>query len=244
MMSFYRGNYSGQTPGLLPGPPPNPSITNAGYFWWETGAMFGSMMDYWYYTGDDTYNEVVKEGMIFQSNEPQGDYLPQNQTNGMGNDDQAFWAMSALTAAELNFTNPATGQPGWIELAQGVFNTQVPRIDNSTCGGGLHWQAYQFLNGYSYKNSIANGCFFNIAARLAAYTGNDTYAQYATQIYDWTKTIGLIDANYNVYDGADSSNNCTIVRKEQFSYNVGVYLLGAATMYNYASPPSLIPDPH
>jgi mannan endo-1,6-alpha-mannosidase len=46
MMSYYKGNLSGQTPGLLPGPPPTPSVTNAGYFWWEAGAMFGSLVDY------------------------------------------------------------------------------------------------------------------------------------------------------------------------------------------------------
>jgi hypothetical protein len=46
MMSYYKGNLSGQIPGLLPGPPPNPKVTNAGYFWWEAGAMFGSMIDY------------------------------------------------------------------------------------------------------------------------------------------------------------------------------------------------------
>jgi mannan endo-1,6-alpha-mannosidase len=46
MMSYYSGNETGGTPGLLPGP----------YYWWEAGAMFGSLIDYWYYTGDSTYN--------------------------------------------------------------------------------------------------------------------------------------------------------------------------------------------
>ena len=46
MMSYYKGNLSGQTPGLLPGPPATPQQQNAGYFWWEAGAMFGSLIDY------------------------------------------------------------------------------------------------------------------------------------------------------------------------------------------------------
>ena len=87
MMSYYKGNLSGQIPGELPGPPANPTITNDGYFWWETGAMFGSMIDYWYYTGDSSYNDVVTQGMLFQTG-PNNEYLPTNQTNGMGNDDQ------------------------------------------------------------------------------------------------------------------------------------------------------------
>ena len=87
MMSYYKGNLSGGTPGLLPGPPPNPTITNAGWFWWEAGAMFGSLIDYWYYTGDSTYNDVVSQALLFQTG-TNDDYLPLNQSNGMGNDDQ------------------------------------------------------------------------------------------------------------------------------------------------------------
>jgi mannan endo-1,6-alpha-mannosidase len=77
--------------------------------------------------------------------------------------------MSAMTAAELNFTNPPAKQPQWVALAQGVFNTQLARMENS-CGGGLRSQVYN-ANSFGYKTSIANGCFFNIASRLALYTG-------------------------------------------------------------------------
>lgn len=44
-------------PGLLTYPP---------YYWWEAGAMFGQLIDYWYYTNDSTYNDMVREGMLFQ----------------------------------------------------------------------------------------------------------------------------------------------------------------------------------
>lgn len=90
MMTYYNGNLSGNTPGILPGPPPTPATLNAGYFWWEAGAMWGSLMDYWYYTGDSTYNEVTMQGMLFQTGDNH-DYLPPNQTKGMGNDDQGVY---------------------------------------------------------------------------------------------------------------------------------------------------------
>lgn len=144
--------------------------------------------------------------------------------------------MSALTAAELNFPDPPPDKPQWLALAQGVFNVQMTKFD-ALCGGGLHWQAYTNENGYSYKNAISNGAFFNIASRLAVYTGNDSYAVQAVKTWDWMTSIGLIDENYNIYDGSDSGNNCTIINKEQFSYNAGVFLLGAATMYNYVRTP-------
>lgn len=65
MMSFYNGNQTGGIPGLLPGP----------YYWWEAGAMFGSLIDYWYYTGDVSYNPVVTEALLFQVG-PDNNYMP------------------------------------------------------------------------------------------------------------------------------------------------------------------------
>ena len=100
-------------------------------------------------------------------------------------------------------------------------------------GPRLRWQVYPYLTGYDYKNSIANGCYFNLGARLARYTNNDTYAQAAESTWDWITSVGYMDENYNIYDGAHIESNCTDINKVQFSYNMGVWLLGAANMYNY-----------
>ncbi|RDW91120.1 mannan endo-1,6-alpha-mannosidase-2 [Coleophoma crateriformis] len=227
MMTFYKGNLSGGIPGVLPGPPPNPPT---GYYWWESGAMWGSLIDYWYYTNDSTYNDEIAAGIQWQTG-ADNDMMPANWSQSMGNDDQGFWGMTAMSAAETNFQNPPSNKPGWLALAQAVFNTQATRPD-SNCGGGLRWQVYPYLTGYDYKNSIANGCFFNLGARLAKYTGNSTYSDMATEIWDWTTGVGLIDENYNIYDGAHIETNCTDINKIQFSYNMGVWTLGAANMYN------------
>lgn len=161
MMSYYTGNKTGDTPGNLPMP----------YYWWECGAMMGSMINYWYYTGDSSYNAAVKQALLHQTGD-EDDFMPENQTKALGNDDQGFWGLAAMTAAETGFEDPDKDQPGWLSLAQGVFNTQVVRWDTTTCGGGFRWQIFTFNNGYGYKNSISNGCVFNLAARLALYTGN------------------------------------------------------------------------
>lgn len=221
MMSYYTGNVSGNTPGLLPEP----------YYWWEAGGMWGTLIDYWYYTGDDTYNDVVSQAMLFQVGVDNA-YMPANQTKDEGNDDQGFWGMAAMSAAELNFPNPPSDEPQWLALAQGVFNSQALRWDTTTCAGGLRWQIFTFNNGYNYKNSISNGCFFNIAARLYAYTGNETYADWAEKAYDWVTAVGLLSSDYYIYDGTDDTENCTSLNHIQWTYNSGVYLLGAATMWN------------
>lgn len=83
---------------------------------------------------------------------------------------------------------------------------------------------------------IANGCFFNLGARLARYTDNSTYADWAEKTWDWMYGVGYIDnENYHIYDGAHVQTNCTDINKAQFSYNTGVLLQGAAHMYNYVS---------
>ena len=38
MMKYYTGNNTGDVPGNLPSP----------YYWWEAGAMFMTMIEYWY----------------------------------------------------------------------------------------------------------------------------------------------------------------------------------------------------
>lgn len=96
--------------------------------------MWGTLIDYWHYTGDSTYNDVLSKGIQHQVGDHQ-DMMPSNWSASMGNDDQAFWGMTALSAAETNFTNPPTGSPGWLALAQAVFNTQAVRPDDN-CGGG------------------------------------------------------------------------------------------------------------
>ncbi|KAF4546297.1 Mannan endo-alpha-mannosidase dcw1 [Lasiodiplodia theobromae] len=221
MTDWYHGYRVGDVPGNLPDP----------YHWWQCGAMFGALIDYWHYTGDDQYNEWVQQGMIHQIGD-NADYMPANQSKSLGNDDQGFWGMAAMSAAESKFPDPPEGQPGWLALAQAVYTTQYLRWDTSTCGGGLRWQIYSFNAGYTYKNTITQGCFFNVASRLARYTGNQTYAEQAEKAWNWIQNLGLVNAEYHFYDGSDSTINCTKFDRTQWTYNAGIFLHGAATMWN------------
>ncbi|TKA42280.1 hypothetical protein B0A54_07368 [Friedmanniomyces endolithicus] len=176
MMFYYTGNQTGGTPGLLPAP----------YYWWEAGAMFGMCTQ-----------DVVSQALLFQTG-PDADFMPPNQTKSEGNDDQGFWGMAAMSAAEVKFPNPSPSQPQWLALAQAVFNSQALRWDNTSCAGGLKWQIFTFNTGYNYKNSISNGCFFNLAARLGYYTKNQTYLDWAEREWEWVESVGLISPIYQV----------------------------------------------
>lgn len=228
-MQYYTGDEPGDAPGNLPEP----------YYWWEAGAMFGSLVDYWFYTGDDTWNNATIQGMLHQAS-PTANFMPDNQTHTEGNDDQGFWGIAALMAAERRFPNPPDDQPQWLALAQGVFNSQAARWNMESCGGGLKWQIFPYMDGYDYKNTVSNGCFFNMGARLALYTGNHSYAHWAEKTWDWMAGVGLMTSDLHFYDGAKDGNNCTNFDRIQWTYNAGMFLHGAAVMYQFVWALSLL----
>ena len=232
LIFWYTGGVPGQIvsqiPGLLPAP----------YFWWEGGAMFGTLIDYWYYTGDSQWNDLVTQGMLFQTGSD-WDYMPSNWSKQLGNDDQAFWGMSAMTAAEYKFPNPPPDSPQWLALAQGVWNSQQLRWDTEYCDGGLRWQVFIYNTGYDYKNTPSNAGFMNLGARLYAYTGNQTYADWAVKTWDFMVDHEYIGGrlNYSVFDGAFIDSNCTKVVPIQWTYNAALLINACAVMWNVTQDP-------
>lgn len=219
-MSYYPGN--AQTYVDLPAP----------YYWWECGALVGAMLDYSHYTQDSTYDRTLATALLAQVG-PYFDFMVPKDYGEEGNDDQAFWGFSVMSAAERNFPQPNASVPSWLELGANLWNSMDARWNTSSCGGGLFWQIFPSNpNGMTYKNSVSNGGLFQLSARLARATGNQTYLDVAQKVWDWSQGVGLIDQNYNVLDGASTGDNCSAVNPMSFSYAAGIYLYGAAVMAN------------
>ena len=227
-MSFYKNNQS------------STAVTDIGTFpkplyWWEGGAVWGGMVDYWAYTGDTSYNPTITQGLLAQVG-PDNNYMPPAFHSSLGNDDQAFWAMACLSAAEYGFpVPPGNSSTTWLDLAVAVFDTQVARWDTKECGGGLQWQIFEDNPGWDYKNSVSNGALFQISARLAQITGDQKYIDWCEKIWAWMAGVGLIDAHYNVFDGTTPSKNCSEVNRIVWSYNPSMLLYGTAVLSNYTS---------
>ncbi|KAK6454702.1 filamentous growth, cell polarity and elongation [Scheffersomyces xylosifermentans] len=224
-LNYYEGLKYGGTVGMFA--PPN--------YWWNAGEAFGGIVDYFSFcdSNNKTLESLIMDAMYHQAGE-NFNYVPSNQSMTEGNDDQGVWAMAIMQAVERNFTNPESHS--WLELTIAAFNTMNSRWDTEHCNGGLRWQIFSWNSGYDYKNSIANGCLFHLAARLARYLDNDTYAQVAEKVWDWMVDVGfLVDdtGNVTLYDGADISTNCTDLTKKQWSYTYGIFMAGAAYMYDY-----------
>lgn len=223
--NYYEGTTKGGTVGMFVPP----------YYWWHAGEAFGGLLNYYMWCDPDnlTLEELIYNGMYHQAGDNY-DYIPRNQSMTEGNDDQGVWGMAVMEAAERNFTNPP--DHSWFSMAQAIFNTMNSRWDSAHCGGGLRWQIFTWNSGYDYKNTISNGCLFHIAARLARYSGNDSYSDVASKVWDWMDGVGFInedDKGMEIWDGAMITNNCTDFTKLRWSYIYGILMSGAAYMYNF-----------
>ncbi|KAI9054749.1 hypothetical protein LZ554_001899 [Drepanopeziza brunnea f. sp. 'monogermtubi'] len=230
LVKYYSGNVTNtpETIGVLPKP----------HYWWQSGAMWGLLLDYYHYTGDSAYHSITTQAILSQLG-PEYDFMVPMYFLSEGNDDQAFWGFAAMSAAERNDTQPPIGNYTWVQLVENLWNTQARRWDMETCGGGLKWQIFSYNKGYTYKNTVSNAAFFQISARLARFTGNQTYVEWAHKAYDWISSSGLLDSGYQLLDGAEDTTNCTKINGIIWTYNNAIFLYGSAVMYNYTNGSSL-----
>lgn len=196
----------------------------------------GAVLDYSHYTNDSTYNDILTTAIAAQAVYPTFDLMVPAHYGSEGNDDQAFWTFTVLSAAERNFPQTSNASvPSYLQIAENAWNSISARWNTSACGGGLLWQIFASnSNGLNYRNSVSNGGLFQISARLYRATGNQTYLDWANKVWDWSTAIGFVDSDYYVYDGADSRDNCSISKRNNvtFSYGAGIYLYGAAVLAN------------
>lgn len=72
LQALYNGNRTGGVLGKWPFPP---------YYWWESGAAWGGMVNYWHFTGDDSYVDVTYEALVSQIGPTNDFILPQEKFN-------------------------------------------------------------------------------------------------------------------------------------------------------------------
>ncbi|KAL8282922.1 hypothetical protein RB600_006090 [Gaeumannomyces tritici] len=235
-MALYEGNRSGHTPGKLSELDP---MDDGPYWWWHGAVFLSAYVDYWARTGDATYAKVVAEGLLAQKGEG-ADYYPSEQRALMSNHHQCSWAVAAMLAAESEMASPA--KPDWLRLAQNAFDMQAARFEfeekplgeNYNCGGGLRSDIDSRAISFYRKDTLANTCFMNLGARLAKFTGNETYAKYSERAWNWMWNIEYIDhQTYAVYYGAAMNHNCTGMAKQRYSGSASWLTEGAAFMYNF-----------
>lgn len=115
-------------------------------------------------------------------------------------------------------------------------NTYVEVRDqwDELCGGGLYWARDRNdaqANKRTYKSTITNVEQIILAVRLYNLTDDKEYLDHAIKVYDWlVGPVNVITRDGKVYDGVNSDSCGSIVTSEH-SYNAGLFLGGAALLF-------------
>lgn len=225
IMDYYTGYRYGGTVGYFQEP----------YYWWEAGLCFGAMIDTWTICNNDTYVQMLQASIYHQAG-PNFNYMLLNQSHVEANDDQLFWGLTVMEAAERGLPPvDDSSDASYLEMSQAVYNTVWERWNDASCGGGLSWQIFSNMSGYDYKSTASNAGLFALGARLGRFTGNQLYFDTCTRVSEWLKESSFVtkqDDYYIVYDGADETNNCGTINGYIWSYNYALMIMGSTYMYN------------
>ena len=96
---------------------------------------------------------------------------------------------------------------------------------NDKAGGGIAWVKYQLYS----KNACSNGPAAIIAARLYQLTKEESYKQWALDIYDWEKNTLYNQSTGAVYDNINGDTGA--VADFSLTYNQGTFIGAAVELY-------------
>ena len=202
--------------------------------------LYSTLIPFWNITGNDTYNDLITKRMYSKVDLELG--TGWDESNNDTNMNHAAWALAAVTAAEMGF--PAdSSKKSWLTYAEQAEGTLSSTWGFSTvCGGGLESQNDDLsLYNASVKDAVSNGEYFQLASRLAYLTSGDDqtgYASDASTVWDWSVSSDMVvESNWTInfmVTNTTTGGNCTAYygTRIEYTYPYGLYLSGAAYMYN------------
>lgn len=83
---------------------------------------------------------------------------------------------------------------------------------------------------------MTTGYLFNLGARLARFTGNATYADWANKAWDFMQSSGRIEKDYWInYGHVNAGTNCSDISHYEFGQTTALFAMGAAALYDSVS---------
>ncbi|KAJ2993756.1 hydrolase 76 protein [Globomyces sp. JEL0801] len=242
--------------GYYPKPAFDGAIQNITFY--ESGIFWGVMMDYVQATGDQTYSTLIVNAITLASDRKSSNFLGSSPAFaetwlGVWNDDLLWWAMPAMTGAEIYGKD--TMMPGGVTYgALSAFTTeQIWKFWDPSCGGGIFWFENSTLlilrardksnKDAGKKTVITNAQEIMMKARMSLATGDKTLAQHASQIYTWLKARNLVKPTWHVADGLDANAQCRVIETEH-SYKNGILMAALAWLYKASNDPAHLSDAH
>jgi mannan endo-1,6-alpha-mannosidase len=228
---------------------PNRSSGPDGFQWYESGIMWGILMQAIRVTGDVSEIDVniivnaLTEASYFKTGSFLGELASFDQVIlGKWNDDIGWWAMATSTGGELFGAD--TLMPGGVSYQELTDTTykQIMAQWSESCGGGIYWSRDRNnAQTKGYKSTITNSQAIMLAARLSILKNDSSYLDQGNMIYTWLKESGIVRPDYSVLDGIDEDRSCGIVN-EELSYKSGMTAGALAWMYKASGNPYYIEE--
>jgi mannan endo-1,6-alpha-mannosidase len=124
--------------------------------WWESGVMWGAVMEYTSLSRDSSYVSVAIDALV-KASKGNFFFLGENAEisetlRGRWNDDIAWWAMGPLIGAELFGleTVMPSSQHTYQKVVQGTYDQMWSQWDE-VCGGGIYWSRNRDQDGSGSK---------------------------------------------------------------------------------------------
>ncbi|KAF2870288.1 glycosyl hydrolase family 76-domain-containing protein [Massariosphaeria phaeospora] len=230
---YYKKNPLGSSTGLFY---TKPEPLGGSELPWNVSAnIWDTLITYSNLTGDTQFSDLISEALFAQADSPDdtSSFMPRNQTLYLDNPAQAQWGLAALSAAESNLVPSRRNQRPYFQLADEVFSAQTERWNSSLCNGILRHSIFLFNEGYDQSSALGMSSFFLLSARLARFSGNQTYITWAEKAFASAQKVGFISDKYQVFDRADIvDEKCVLDKSSSTSSNLGRWIEGTAVLYN------------
>lgn len=151
----------------------------------------------------------------------------------------AWWAFGPAIGADVFGKDNL--MPGGVSYFQVVDNTvtEVMQDWSMTCGGGVYWSRIK-AETQGYKSAITNIQVMYLASQLNLVQGS-TSVDLQVRVYDWLKSSGLITKDWQLYDGVNTEDQCSI-NGLMTSYKVGLLFGSLGLMYKVSGRQEFLND--
>ncbi|RXG13197.1 putative alpha-1,6-mannanase (GH76 family) [Leeuwenhoekiella aestuarii] len=189
---------------------------NTTFQYWPNAHVLHVLVDAYVRTQDGSYLPKMKS-LLLGIKSKNGDTY-----SNVFNDDMLWLGNSTMRAYN------ATGDEEYLEVAKFLWD-DVLLSYSEVLGGGIAWKKDTPFS----KNAVSNGPTIILGMRLYDATGDETYLNWAKDLYEWEKANLVDPTNGEVWDNIQLIDGNPVIQKDWvFTYNMGTWIGAGLRLYN------------
>ena len=189
---------------------------NATFQYWPNAHALHILVDAYERTGEGAYLPKMKALIRGIESQNGGSY------SNVFNDDMLWLGNSSMRAYG------ATDDPEYLEVAKLLWE-DVLLSHSDVFGGGISWKK----DTPNSKNAVSNGPAIILAMRLYDATSDETYLNWAKDLYSWQKANLIDPVTGEVWDNIHLDEGEVVVQKDWvFTYNMGTWIGAGLRLFN------------